>query len=630
MSSQNKLSPNSLLLLSILVAASGYLAVFADFFLGSSFAISISTGAILFAFLILCISQKKILYPKAPTLLFLFYIGWNICITPFSKDITLSFWEDLRLITLFLVFLTAYNLSFLKNQGKNIVTAFVAIGTILITIDLIGYLTSQNHIEQLYFSGFFVWHNQMAGFLLLLIPLLAVLLGKTENTRIKILFSGSILLAILAMVLSYSRGGWIILTLQAALIFLMLKKKGMKYFLLFLLLTAGVVSFALWSQPTLVNRLASIPREYSSLENLVDSQRFLTWSTGTRIFLEYPIFGVGPGAFGSVYASFQDVPWLYSRNAHNHLLQILTETGLLGFLLFILLLGSVIKLFAKGKIREEKEIYYGCLISISGLLLHSLIDYDLSTVSLYIFFWLLTGVSLGLLKSSSSEFILSGRNKLIYIFLTIFIFLLTFLEISEDAYLLAKYSLDNSDFITTKNSLQRALLINPLDGKTHLLAADFFYTQGDYKKASLHANEVIRLMPYESSAHTILGAVEANDKNYAGAIRHYENAAKLTPFADPNTYAGLAFSYQKQGENEKAEEVLTHAVNNVFPLNQNFKGFEYAYFTSGLTNDLANLYLMLGNIKAENGETEEAERLYKIIKDRLTTSSQSASINDSL
>jgi O-antigen ligase len=79
-------------------------------------------------------------------------------------------------------------------------------------------------------------------------------------------------------------------------------------------------------------------------------ERKLIWSAGLELFREHPVIGVGAGAFGRATRRFvpasiaKDNPFL--PVAHNTFLSILTEEGLLGFGLFLLLLlGLVLPVF---------------------------------------------------------------------------------------------------------------------------------------------------------------------------------------------------------------------------------------------------------------------------------------------
>lgn len=66
-------------------------------------------------------------------------------------------------------------------------------------------------------------------------------------------------------------------------------------------------------------------------------QRFAFFSDGLKIFRSSPVFGLGMGAFEYGYRNIQSFAYV-TRYAHNHYIQMLTETGIVGLTLFLLLL----------------------------------------------------------------------------------------------------------------------------------------------------------------------------------------------------------------------------------------------------------------------------------------------------
>jgi hypothetical protein len=78
------------------------------------------------------------------------------------------------------------------------------------------------------------------------------------------------------------------------------------------------------------------------------TDRYDLWHAGWRVFLRLPVFGAGPGNFGS-YASenlqwgegrgfYQDPGHLYGRSLHNIHVQVLAEQGLIGVAVFLTIL----------------------------------------------------------------------------------------------------------------------------------------------------------------------------------------------------------------------------------------------------------------------------------------------------
>ncbi len=79
-------------------------------------------------------------------------------------------------------------------------------------------------------------------------------------------------------------------------------------------------------------------------------QRFVFFSDGLKMFRKSPIIGLGIGAFETYIRSVQS--FLYdTRYAHNHYIQVLVETGIIGFTLFVGLLvcSAACVLYARKK-----------------------------------------------------------------------------------------------------------------------------------------------------------------------------------------------------------------------------------------------------------------------------------------
>jgi probable O-glycosylation ligase (exosortase A-associated) len=69
--------------------------------------------------------------------------------------------------------------------------------------------------------------------------------------------------------------------------------------------------------------------------------RFDAWTTSWRVFLDYPVFGVGPNNLEVVHRKYSPDPERF-RVSHNAYLQILCECGLPALLLFVGAIGSAI------------------------------------------------------------------------------------------------------------------------------------------------------------------------------------------------------------------------------------------------------------------------------------------------
>ena len=97
---------------------------------------------------------------------------------------------------------------------------------------------------------------------------------------------------------------------------------------------------------------------------------------------DYPVTGVGLGAYGSVFAGYKqsDTGALY-LHAHNDYLEFLAEVGILGSIPLVILLGYgfYCSIFAMWKRRSSlhKSLGLGCFMAMSSIAIHSLADFNL-------------------------------------------------------------------------------------------------------------------------------------------------------------------------------------------------------------------------------------------------------------
>jgi hypothetical protein len=140
------------------------------------------------------------------------------------------------------------------------------------------------------------------------------------------------------------------------------------------------------------NRLENINfQQHSVLE------RGTFYTDALKLYKDYPIIGAGGGAWSALYEKYQNNPYV-SRQAHNFFLQYLVEVGALGFVILLLVIGAVFYIFIRNSISNKSEsdefrfVFY--IVTIS-LLIHSMIDFDLS----YVYLGVLLFLSLGAMVS---------------------------------------------------------------------------------------------------------------------------------------------------------------------------------------------------------------------------------------
>ncbi len=180
----------------------------------------------------------------------------------------------------------------------------------------------------------FTGPNQLAAFLVLTLPLA---LGAAIDARSRGLLAYAapalaLGLGALVLVLTGSLGGWVSLGGGAAAFagLALTRKRGRPALVVAAAAAAALlVGLALFSP--LLERAAA--RSHSL------HVRRAYWTAAGRVFAERPVLGVGLGNFEDHYARVKGDVQQEVRQVHNDYLQVLAETGLLGFLAFAAFLG---------------------------------------------------------------------------------------------------------------------------------------------------------------------------------------------------------------------------------------------------------------------------------------------------
>lgn len=97
-----------------------------------------------------------------------------------------------------------------------------------------------------------------------------------------------------------------------------------------------------------------------------------------KIFAMSPIWGCGLGSTEALYTAVQDV-YYQSMYVHNHLIQYLADTGILGLLAYVMLAGGVLLLLIRRFRKGDGDGFAAMMIAVWTMInVHSLIDFNFS------------------------------------------------------------------------------------------------------------------------------------------------------------------------------------------------------------------------------------------------------------
>ncbi|MGH9566803.1 MAG: O-antigen ligase family protein, partial [Candidatus Angelobacter sp.] len=234
--------------------------------------------------------------------------------------------------------------------------------------------------------GPYVNHNHYAGLMEMLIPVPLVLafshFVRGVGKRLAII-AAAVMTA--TLFLSGSRGGMIAFLVELAVLalFLVRQKSKSKFrmtwtFILFPLIIACLLAWLGGSE--FANRVTSIKTETHS--EISGGVRMEITRDGLRMFKQKSLLGYGLDTFPEVYPefkSFYSEVWI--NEAHDDYLQLLIETGALGFCVMLWFLWTMYSQAAK-KLNGWTENLNGTLtlaavLGCTGILVHSFVDFNL-------------------------------------------------------------------------------------------------------------------------------------------------------------------------------------------------------------------------------------------------------------
>lgn len=220
-------------------------------------------------------------------------------------------------------------------------------------------------------TSFLEHYNGLAGYLNLVLPFcLAFATGGTDPV-LRTLSRWCLALAAIALLLTQSRGGllaFVAILLVHVLLSARDRKTRVRHVALVLivcLLAAAVAGF-------FFQRLGEI-------DDFTAVSRLAIWGGAFTVFARSPLLGTGFGNLRGLMGGLLNLPDGWTGDAHNLYLELLAETGLIGFVVFgdliVLALRTALRQLRKKENHFNKMILLAIFAAICGVLAHGTVDY---------------------------------------------------------------------------------------------------------------------------------------------------------------------------------------------------------------------------------------------------------------
>lgn len=356
------------------------------------------------------ISTKFLKHPV--TIAILAYLGW-ILITSFTSSMFLVSIKFFVVKLWFIVgcyFFAKEIFADYKNI-KRFLWLYIIPFAGVIVYTVIQHSTYQFAQEPAHWimQPFFKDHTSYGAVLAMFFPLLVgFLFNKKYSDLLRLGVFVIVVIFAVGIVLSYTRAAWVSLA-GAMAVFIVMKLRIDFRLLMILGVVLGGMFYLNYDQVILelernqqdssddlgehVQSISNVSSDASNLE------RINRWNCAMRMFADRPVFGFGPGTYQFQYATYQ---YSYEKtiistnfgdggNAHSEYLGPLSESGLLGFVTFTILVVVVvykgITLYYKLEDPEMKIILMGVLLGLITYVTHGVLNNYLDTDKASVPFW---------------------------------------------------------------------------------------------------------------------------------------------------------------------------------------------------------------------------------------------------
>lgn len=192
-----------------------------------------------------------------------------------------------------------------------------------------------------------------------------------------------------------SRGSWLFNGLSGILITLRYCFINIRYILVLLVAVIGI-GYVFTSNQSYMERLESTFNITTDGSNL---GRIYVWESDKQMIMDHPVTGVGPGLWGKKYVEQYQLKEETQNlgHSHNNMLQIASESGILGLIGFLGFSIFVICKSLKNYIRTRNTYDLLILVGfISYLFLFGSVDYTWGNSSGIRIFWIVMGIMIQL------------------------------------------------------------------------------------------------------------------------------------------------------------------------------------------------------------------------------------------
>jgi tetratricopeptide (TPR) repeat protein len=470
-------------------------------------------------------------------------------------------------------------------------------------------------------SATFGYRNFAASYVVLLIPCAIAFYLSEKKMVFRLFWASTTVCLILFLIYTRTRGAWLGLAaafILATMIYLKARpqfqvpKSIQWYFLI------PIISLIIWAAfiPAHMQQSGKFTfdeRKTDAITTLTTAfspsdarGRLIVWQHTLEMVRDHWLMGVGLGSWQYIYPKYDQGDWITHNAApqrpHNDFIWILSETGIIGLILYIWFLSTLGQTLWQQIKRHPTKVetlwMFGITIGLVALAGHSFFSFPRERPAVMFLFWLGVG-SIGALGRSDLMPPKPIRSRAIFLAslpLLLCGLTLTYSHLNFDKdYLKAQQAWRKQDWESLKAHTQAALEWGMLNYRILLLKGVAHYQLHEMDQAISTFHTLHTYHPNEG--HATLGRVYQDQKAYAPALQHFRIERALYPHS-PIAIQDLADALLNWGTEQQQQNHIMDA--------------QSAYLEAqALAPKDARIYNNLGSIYASQNDLSNAENAYK-------------------
>ena len=462
--------------------------------------------------------------------------------------------------------------------------------------------------------------NFMSSYLIMLLPLLFIYYLRAEKSSSRRLYFIMMLTYLGSVICTLTRSSWLGLLGEMVIVGMFLPKEllARKKNILLPLAIAAVLIVFFWPHNINISEKYSsaVARRIQETTEMVKTvyapshQRLLIWSCAWMMVKDFPVYGRGWGLFELFYPLYQArclfLPQYrglrtHANNAHDEILEIVSQTGIVGlglYLLYIVVIFIVWKKLVQQKNDWEQNLAVALGASVFGMLLDNSVNVSLYfAVPAFLYWWHL-GLLMQLGQWPKKKIVLANWSRLIILLLMIGGILLVrryWRNFLGEINYFTGFKLSKSNQVQfARQYLEKAHRYQRLEVNNNYELGNTYARLGMLPEAIWAYEEALRANSGYDEIYFNLATVYSQMKNIPKAIDNYTGSLRINPLSR-EAYGALGNIFLSQPEylNDKVEKFFQQSVY-FYPENKDF------------WNNLGYFYVRTGNPGAAQGAFHQA------------------------